>query len=106
MSLTLFYEVHYFFSQDHLACFMSGTLALGSLHGLGKEHLDLAEELAYTCYQMYNRMATGLSPEITYFNLAPEAKEDLIVKVSVATYGTFLAFCSDKPLRKVYSWNS
>lgn len=30
---------------------------------------------------MYVRTATGLSPEITYFNLNEGVKEDLIIKV-------------------------
>ncbi|KAK7095421.1 endoplasmic reticulum mannosyl-oligosaccharide 1,2-alpha-mannosidase-like isoform X2 [Littorina saxatilis] len=66
--------------MDHLVCFLAGTLALGAYNGLDKSHRTLGEELAYTCYQTYARQPTRLAPEITYFNLAPEAKEDLIVK--------------------------
>ena len=67
--------------QDHLVCFLAGTLALGAHNGLDKDHMTLGEELAHTCYQTYVRQATRLAPEITYFNLAPDAAEDLIVKV-------------------------
>lgn len=66
--------------MDHLVCFMPGTLALGYKNGLPEDHLDLAKELAHTCYQMYARMPTQLSPEIVYFNQALGAPEDLIVK--------------------------
>ena len=66
--------------MDHLACFYAGTLALGFYHGLSPEHLQLGKELAYTCYQMYARTATKLSPEIAYFNLNPELNEDIIIK--------------------------
>ncbi|ESO92753.1 hypothetical protein LOTGIDRAFT_120396 [Lottia gigantea] len=66
--------------MDHLACFLPGTLALGTYFGLKEDHLELAKELMHTCFQMYARMPTKLSPEITYFNLAPGAPEDLIVK--------------------------
>lgn len=69
--------------QDHLVCFMPGTLALGYENGLPEDHLDLAKELAHTCYQMYARMPTHLSPEIVYFNQAQGAPEDLIVKVDI-----------------------
>jgi hypothetical protein len=31
--------------------------------------LELAEELAKTCYEMYEVTQTGLAPEIAYFNL-------------------------------------
>ncbi len=54
--------------MDHLVCYYPGLLALGTLHGLPLQHLQLAEELLYTCWQMYERMPTGLSPEIVYFN--------------------------------------
>ena len=43
--------------------------------------MDLAKELIETCYQMYARMETGLSPEIAYFNTGSDSKEDIIVKV-------------------------
>eukprot|EP01127_Copromyxa_protea_P018090 TRINITY_DN561_c0_g1_i1.p1 TRINITY_DN561_c0_g1~~TRINITY_DN561_c0_g1_i1.p1 ORF type:complete len:574 (-),score=141.75 TRINITY_DN561_c0_g1_i1:21-1631(-) len=45
---------------DHLVCFMGGTLALDGIPG----HLKLAEEIAYTCWQMYERNPSGLAPEI------------------------------------------
>lgn len=47
--------------------------------------MQLAKDIAYTCYQTYSRMPTRLAPEITYFNLAPDAPEDLIVKVKIIT---------------------
>ena len=46
--------------------------------------MELAKELMETCYQMYARMATGLSPEIAYFQLTPSSNnkaDDIIVKV-------------------------
>jgi len=57
------------FSQDHLACYLPGTLALGVHNGLPQEHMVLAEELMITCYQMYAQQPTFLAPEITYFNI-------------------------------------
>ena len=66
--------------MDHLVCFYAGTLALGYYHGLSKEHLTLGKELAYTCYQMYARTSTKLSPEIVYFNLEVGGKEDIIIR--------------------------
>ncbi|XP_062608180.1 endoplasmic reticulum mannosyl-oligosaccharide 1,2-alpha-mannosidase-like isoform X1 [Saccostrea cucullata] len=66
--------------MDHLVCFMPGTLALGHQHGLPKDHMEIATKLAKTCYEMYNKMPTKLSPEIVYFNQAPGSSDDLIVK--------------------------
>lgn len=61
---------------------MPGTLALGATKGLTKEqalkenllsfedleNLKLAEDLAKTCFEMYEVTATGLAPEIAYFH--------------------------------------
>lgn len=30
--------------------------------------MELAKDLAATCFEMYNSTATGLAPEIAYFN--------------------------------------
>ena len=62
-------------------CFFAGTLALGAHNGLGEAHMRLGEELMETCYKMYSQMATGLSPEIVYFNTDAGASEDIKVKV-------------------------
>ena len=62
-------------------CYLPGTLLLGVRNGLSEEYLLLAEDLMYTCYQMYELMPTGLSPEIVHFNMSNYAKEDIYVKV-------------------------
>ncbi|KAF2749309.1 glycoside hydrolase family 47 protein [Sporormia fimetaria CBS 119925] len=69
--------------MDHLVCFMPGTIALAATGGLtlaeakklptwGKQQEDdmqLATELMKTCMGMYRVTATGLAPEITYFEI-------------------------------------
>jgi mannosyl-oligosaccharide alpha-1,2-mannosidase len=69
--------------MDHLVCFMPGTIALAATGGLTldearrrsswnekhEEDMKLAHELAKTCMGMYRVTATGLAPEITYFEL-------------------------------------
>jgi len=68
--------------MDHLVCFMGGALALGAYtdpQGLdstrAQRDLTTARALTYTCYQMYARMATGISPEFVQF----EAGRDFVV---------------------------
>lgn len=70
--------------MDHLVCFMPGTIALAATGGLTEAEakkrsdwtkkkeadMQLARELMQTCWGMYKFMATGLAPEITYFNIA------------------------------------
>jgi len=65
--------------MDHLACFMGGVWALGAYtnpDGLDsqKAQRDLAhgKAITYTCYQMYARFPTGLSPEFVRFDGNPD----------------------------------
>ncbi|KAJ2827557.1 hypothetical protein IWW50_001833 [Coemansia erecta] len=53
--------------MEHLACFYPGLLALGARVLDRPQDLRVAEELARTCYAMYQTTPTGLSPEIAYF---------------------------------------
>ncbi|ODH33986.1 hypothetical protein ACO22_03209 [Paracoccidioides brasiliensis] len=69
--------------MDHLVCFMPGTIALGATGGIPisqarkspdwgrrqEEEILLAKELMKTCWATYLATATGLAPEITYFQL-------------------------------------
>lgn len=66
--------------QDHLVCFMPGTLALGYAHGLDHSHLVLAKELMNTCVEMYRRMPCGLAPEIAHFHPEEGTPGDMFVK--------------------------
>lgn len=68
--------------MDHLSCFLGGNLALGAYtHPDGLEskiaqrQLKTGKQLAYTCYQMYARSKSGLSPEYVKFN---SAKSDFV----------------------------
>jgi len=59
--------------MDHLACFVAGMLMLGS-RTLPKEEVnprweEIAAGITETCYQMYKRTPTGLSPEYVVFNM-------------------------------------
>ena len=74
--------------MDHLVCFYPGNLALGAqflkknaeYEREAEDLMVLAKELTETCYQMYARMETGLSPEIVFFNTVEGAREDMYVK--------------------------
>jgi mannosyl-oligosaccharide alpha-1,2-mannosidase len=66
-NLTYIIELQYDYKinkMDHLTCFIPGMLALDG----DQEHLELAKEIIYTCYQFYNRSKTGLAPEIAGFD--------------------------------------
>ena len=79
--------------MDHLACFLPGTIALGATGGRPlqeakksptwtrrqDEEMLLAQELTKTCWSTYRFMATGLAPEITYFQTdkPPKTMDDM-----------------------------
>jgi mannosyl-oligosaccharide alpha-1,2-mannosidase len=69
--------------KDHLACFLAGNMALGwHFHRDLTYLIDMAKDLTKTCYQMYAKQATGLSPEIVYFNIELNSNQPtIIVKV-------------------------
>ena len=53
--------------MEHLACFVPGWLALGLRFqadpARAARHKDLAERVAFTCWQMYERQPSGIGPE-------------------------------------------
>jgi len=52
------------YSMEHLTCFIPGWLALGLEYLKDKERRKkLAEDIGYTCWQMYKRQPTGIGPE-------------------------------------------
>lgn len=70
--------------MDHLTCYLPGTLALGVMYGMPKYHMNLAEELLYTCYQTYACHPTFLAAEISYFNIKDNSLPDINVKANDA----------------------
>ncbi|CAL8070234.1 unnamed protein product [Calicophoron daubneyi] len=64
-------------SMEHLVCFLPGTLAYGVYHGMPADHLQIAEGLMRTCYEMYRQMPKHLSPERVIFSEAPDSKLDI-----------------------------
>lgn len=53
--------------------------------------LDMAKNLTKTCYQMYAKQPTGLSPEIVYFNTNSNSNESaIIVRVCPSVSHTYI----------------
>jgi Glycosyl hydrolase family 47 len=52
--------------MDELVCFLPGLLALGVQHGMPDSHMDMAQELAYTCYLTFARYIS--SPTRNYLS--------------------------------------
>ena len=78
------FALHTILTQEHLACFVPGMLALGSKNGFGSEDLEVAKKMAHTCVMMYFNTPTGLSPEVATMNThSKTSKEDMFVGVSL-----------------------
>lgn len=107
--------------MDHLVCFMPGTIALGATGGLSvaeakkagkwgkkqEEEMRLAEELTKTCRGMYKVMATGLAPEITYFEIdsPPRTEGDAMIRSKEMTEGEDASWRSDYTVKPMDSHN-
>ena len=55
---------------EHLTCFLPGNLALGVAYGAvngtkADLYMDVAKNLTYSCWQMYERMPMGMHACIT-----------------------------------------
>ncbi|KAG0219088.1 hypothetical protein BGX33_004896 [Mortierella sp. NVP41] len=59
--------------MEHLVCFMSGSMAMGSKYFDRPEDLVVARQLAQGCYLGYKHSASGLGPESMKFNSAKQA---------------------------------
>lgn len=79
--------------MEHLTCFTPGMMALGSVSGImdqatAARHMQVAQDLVWTCYQSYQIQNTGVGPESSSFepnfrakdaayNMRPETIESL-----------------------------
>lgn len=66
----------------HLGCFYPGNVALGVLSGAvtgekAKEYLQFAEDMMYTCFQLYNQTETGLGADGIRIDLETEKASGL-----------------------------
>ncbi|XP_028412795.1 mannosyl-oligosaccharide 1,2-alpha-mannosidase IA-like [Dendronephthya gigantea] len=63
--------------MGHLACFSGGMLALGaagSRNNKEDHYVDLGARITNTCHESYKRTATGIGPEMFFFQGPHEAK--------------------------------
>lgn len=71
------------FKMDHLACFLPGVLALGSMTGGAEDaeaDLELAAGLAEGCAQMWLRTPTGLAPESATWHVMSDTEDLEVLK--------------------------
>ncbi|GJJ68178.1 hypothetical protein EMPS_00524 [Entomortierella parvispora] len=66
-------------SQEHLACFVAGSLAMGSKYLDRPRYMEMAQKVAQACYLTYHHSKTGLGPEAAKFEVAPDSKGKLFV---------------------------
>jgi len=112
-ALTTFADSCVSCTQDHLACFMGGALAIGAYTdpmGLdsarAQRDLKTAKALTYTCYQMYARSATGISPEFVQFGGSndfsiPSSAPFYILRPEVVEAFYYLSTLTGDPIYRV-----
>lgn len=102
--------------MDHLVCFMGGLLALGAYTDpLGLEatraqrDLTTGRALTYTCYQMYSRTSTGISPEYVQFykgddfRIGAEAPHYLLRPEAIESF-FILNHLTGDPIYREWGW--
>jgi len=102
--------------MDHLACFMGGSLALGAYtdpsgidSSRAKRDLKTAKALTYTCYQMYARTQTGISPEFVQFRggndfKVPSSAPFYILRPEVVEAFYYLSVLTGDPIYREWGW--
>ncbi|KAI8606411.1 class I alpha-mannosidase [Dissophora ornata] len=60
--------------MEHLACFMAGSLAMGSEYFDRPQDMVLAKQVAEACYLGYRHSVTGLAPEAMKFEKGRDGK--------------------------------
>ncbi|CAH0490156.1 unnamed protein product [Peronospora farinosa] len=96
-------------SMSHLACFVPGMLALGTLsetqdHAKNTKHLELAEKLMETCYQLYHRQVTGLSPEHVSFPMMQAVDSRYILRPETVESLFYLYRITKNSKYREYGW--
>jgi mannosyl-oligosaccharide alpha-1,2-mannosidase len=103
--------------MDHLACFAAGMLGLGAHTSAGttgqanrERDLQSAKALAYTCYQMYARQPTGISPEYVEFRAGhdlqvPARAAFYILRPEVAESLFIMHQLTGNPIYREWAWN-
>jgi Glycosyl hydrolase family 47 len=100
--------------MDHRTCQLGGVLALGAYtdpKGLESDRaqrdLQTAKALTYTCYQMYARMNTGLSPEDVRFELGRDlyaANTEYQLRADVVESFFILHSLTNDPIYRQWGW--
>eukprot|EP00986_Skeletonema_menzelii_P021000 scaffold32893_cov148-Skeletonema_menzelii.AAC.1 len=102
--------------MDHLACFMGGSLALGAYtdpsgidSSRAKRDLKTAKALTYTCYQMYARTKTGISPEFVKFSggedfVVPSSAPFYILRPEAVEAFYYLSVLTGDPIYREWGW--
>lgn len=65
--------------QEHLACFVAGSLAMGSKYLNRPQDMAMARKLAQACYLTYHHSRTGLGPEAVKFDVEPGSNGKLFI---------------------------
>ena len=98
--------------MDHLVCFVPGMLALGAYlkpeSPNAERDMRIAKAIMYTCWQMYERQATGIAPEYAKFDkndfsVPPKAPHYLLRPETVESM-FILHYVTKNPIYRVWGY--
>jgi len=104
---------HYEEEMEHLVCFVAGWLALGAHTSWGKASRDrrmqLATEIAQTCWQMYKQQPTGIAPERVkrmQMDLKATDTREYILRPEALEAWFYMQQLSGDPLYREWGWRA
>merc|ERR1719383_533102 len=97
--------------MEHLTCFVPGWLALGASHRkdgeVKKRHMQLAVDLAETCWEMYNQQPTGIAPERVknmLFDLSTTTTREYILRPEAVEGWWYMYELTKDPKYREWGW--
>eukprot|EP00440_Ansanella_granifera_P035343 gb/GFBE01038336.1/.p1 GENE.gb/GFBE01038336.1/~~gb/GFBE01038336.1/.p1 ORF type:complete len:751 (+),score=151.33 gb/GFBE01038336.1/:1-2253(+) len=99
--------------MEHLTCFVPGWLALGAQQAQGEatrsQRMELADSIAYTCWQMYERQPTGIAPERVKgekMDLSATNTREYILRPEAAEGWWYMSEFTQDPKYREWGWET
>lgn len=106
-------EGRYEEEMEHLTCFVPGFLMYGAKDHPDPQrrtvHAELAEKIAYTCYQMYDQQPTKIGPErvkMMKMDLSRTDTREYILRPEAVEGWWYMREFTEDPKYREWGWNT